>query len=144
MSRRCATKSSAGACAACRCSRRAATPATSRPAPRQMLHKARLPEPHDDRSRPLRLVHCDLLSRRAAGGRAVDRLDRARLSRPESAAARARTERHQPALGPLRDGDPMSHISESTEAAPRRRALLMLLPLVVFMGLAVLFWYGLG
>ena len=38
----------------------------------------------------------------------------------------------------------MSHISESTEAAPRRRALLMLLPLVVFMGLAVLFWYGLG
>jgi cytochrome c biogenesis protein CcmG, thiol:disulfide interchange protein DsbE len=38
----------------------------------------------------------------------------------------------------------MSHISESTEAAPRRRSLLMLLPLVVFMGLAVLFWYGLG
>ncbi|MGC2087494.1 MAG: DsbE family thiol:disulfide interchange protein [Bradyrhizobium sp.] len=38
----------------------------------------------------------------------------------------------------------MSHISESAEAAPRRRSLLMLLPLVVFMGLAVLFWYGLG
>ena len=38
----------------------------------------------------------------------------------------------------------MSNISEPAATAPRRRSLLMLLPLVVFMGLAVLFWYGLG
>jgi len=38
----------------------------------------------------------------------------------------------------------MSHISEPAANEPRRRSLLMLLPLVVFMGLAVLFWYGLG
>ena len=32
----------------------------------------------------------------------------------------------------------------TTEAAPRRRSLLMLLPLIFFAGLAVLFWFGLG
>lgn len=38
----------------------------------------------------------------------------------------------------------MSDISEPATVAPRRRPFLMLLPLVVFAGLAVLFWYGLG
>jgi cytochrome c biogenesis protein CcmG, thiol:disulfide interchange protein DsbE len=38
----------------------------------------------------------------------------------------------------------MSDISEPAAEAPRRPPLLMLLPLVVFMGLAVLFWFGLG
>ena len=31
-----------------------------------------------------------------------------------------------------------------TDAAPRRRSFLMLLPLIFFAGLAVLFWFGLG
>jgi cytochrome c biogenesis protein CcmG, thiol:disulfide interchange protein DsbE len=32
----------------------------------------------------------------------------------------------------------------TTDAAPRRRSFLMLLPLIFFAGLAVLFWFGLG
>jgi cytochrome c biogenesis protein CcmG/thiol:disulfide interchange protein DsbE len=38
----------------------------------------------------------------------------------------------------------MSEQPITTEAVPRRRSLLMLLPLVFFAGLAVLFWFGLG
>jgi cytochrome c biogenesis protein CcmG, thiol:disulfide interchange protein DsbE len=38
----------------------------------------------------------------------------------------------------------MSDVSEKSAEAPRRRPVLMLLPLAVFMGLAVLFWLRLG
>ena len=38
----------------------------------------------------------------------------------------------------------MSEQPITTNAAPRRRSFLMLLPLVFFAGLAVLFWFGLG
>lgn len=38
----------------------------------------------------------------------------------------------------------MSEITEPAAVAPRRRLFLMLLPLLIFTGLAVLFWFRLG
>jgi cytochrome c biogenesis protein CcmG/thiol:disulfide interchange protein DsbE len=38
----------------------------------------------------------------------------------------------------------MSEQPITRDAAPRRRSFLMLLPLILFAGLAVLFWFGLG
>src|SRR5258708_20958710 len=94
-------------------------------------------------ARPLRILHRDGLSAGDRRGRHPKRVDRDRLPQPDPSPARARRKRRGQALGPQRHGAVMSeHIT--TETPPPRRGFLMALPLILFAGLAALFWFRLG